>query len=85
MDLSEAKYARVSVESIATMRGMVRPGIIEKISEEEDKSSHVSFTRTPMDAYTTRSDVQVSCLSAEDFEKQNEFTIVLKLCAHHVC
>lgn len=66
-DLARAKYARLSITSISTARGAIRPSILEKIREEEDRSRNVSFTRNPMDVYTTRTDVQVSCLSADDF------------------
>ena len=68
-DLSKAKYARMNVRNVSIARGSTNPAILERIRDTHDDKNHISFARIPLNVYTTRSDVQVSSLSIEDFEK----------------
>lgn len=67
VDFSKTKYAKISIESINTSK--IPHSVVLKTSGDEDKINTVTFTRNTLDAYTTRSDVQVSFLTPEDFAK----------------
>lgn len=68
------KYAKVDVKKVSTNRDLLRleskiPNSCIPVQGTKDSSARVEFRRTKIDAYTTRSDVQVSSISQEDLGK----------------
>ena len=59
----------MNVGNVSIARGSTNPAILERIRDTHDDKNHISFARIPLNVYTTRSDVQVSSLSIEDFPK----------------
>jgi hypothetical protein len=68
------KYANLDVNKATRTREILRsdskiPPSLISVAGDQDSSAHIEFKRQKIEAYTTRSDIQIASISLDDLKK----------------